>query len=100
MGYAHGMLGHEEEAMECIRKMEQRGIEDPEAVVESDIMGVWFALGNYDKVFYHIERVIEKRTAPIGFFLEYPPFKKLKVDPRYNEMRKKAGLEPVVSPIV
>jgi adenylate cyclase len=96
MGYAYGMLGYKEEALECIRKIEQRAMEDTDAVVDSDIMGVWFALGNYDKVFYYIERVIEKRTAPIGYFLEYPPFKKLKLDPRFNEMRRKAGLEPIV----
>jgi hypothetical protein len=49
-------------------------------------------MGEYDKVFYHIDKVIERRTAPIGFFLEYPPFKKLKSDARFAEMKKKAGL--------
>jgi adenylate cyclase len=99
MGYAHGMLGNKEEALECIGKMEQRQIEDADAIVDSELVGVWFSLGNFDKAFYHIEKVIEKRTAPIGFFLEYPPFKKLKDDSRFNEMRRKAGLEPVVSTI-
>jgi adenylate cyclase len=92
MGYAHAMLGQREEALECIRKMEQRQVEDPDSVVEADLVGIWFALGDYDKVFYHIEKAIEKRTAPVAFFLEYPPFKKLKSDPRFEEMRRKAGL--------
>jgi hypothetical protein len=92
MGYAYGMLGRKEEAMECIRKIEQRQKEDANAVVDSDLVGVWFGMGEYDKVFYHIDKVIEKRTAPIGFFLEYPPFKKLKSDARFAEMKKKAGL--------
>jgi hypothetical protein len=30
--------------------------------------------------------------APVAFFLEYPPFKKLKSDPRFEEMRKKSWL--------
>jgi hypothetical protein len=30
--------------------------------------------------------------APVAFFSEYPPFKKLKSDPRFEEMRKKSWL--------
>ena len=92
LGYAYAMLGEREKAMECIHKMEQRAMEEPEAIIDSDLVGVWYALGDYDKVFYYIERSIEKRMGPIGFFLEYPPFKKLKSDPRFEEMKKKAGL--------
>ena len=72
--------------------MEQRQVEDPDSVVHADLVGIWFALEDYDKAFYHIEKAIEKRTAPVTFFLEYPPFKKLKTDPRFEEMRKKIGL--------
>ena len=92
LGFAYAMLGEKEKAMECIHKMEQRTKEDPEAVIDSDFVGVWYALGDYDKVFYYIERSIEKRMGPIGFFLEYPTFKKLKSDPRFDEMKQKAGL--------
>ena len=92
MGLAYGMLGKKEEALECIRKIEQRQLEDPNTVVDSDLSAIWFVLEDYDKMFYHIERAIEKRTAPVVFFLEYPAFQKLKGDPRYEEMRKKAGL--------
>jgi TolB-like protein/Tfp pilus assembly protein PilF len=92
MGYAYGMLGRKEEAMECVRKIEQRQKEDPNAVVDADLVGVWFGLGDFDKAFYHIDKVIEYRTAPIGFFLSYPPFKKLRADPRFADMKKKAGL--------
>ena len=92
LGFAYGRLGKKEEAMECIRKMEQRQLEDPNSVVDTDIAAVWFALGDYDKMFYYLNRAIEKRTAPIFFFLEYPLFEKIKDDPRLLELRKKAGL--------
>ena len=92
MGFAYGMLGQKEEAMECIRKIEQRQLEDPNSVVDNDLSAIWFTLGDYDKMFYHIEQAIEKRTAPIAFFLEYPLFKKIKSDPRFKEVREKAGL--------
>ena len=93
LGYAYAMLGEKEKAIECINKLEQRARENPEDVIDSDLVGIWFALEDYDKVFYYIERSIDKRMGPIGFFLEYPVFKKLKLDPRFKEVRKKAGLE-------
>jgi len=93
MGYAFGMLGEKEKAIDCINKLEQRAKENPDDVIDSDLVGIWHALGNYDKVFYYIERSIEKRMGPIGFFLEYPVFKNIKADPRFEEIRKKAGLE-------
>ena len=92
LGFAYAMLGKKEEALECIRKIEQRQLEDPNSVLDTDLSGLWFALEDYDKAFYHMEKAIEKRTAPVIFFLEYPAFKKVKSDPRYAEMRKKAGL--------
>lgn len=92
MSYALAMLGRREEARECIRKMEQRQAEEPDAVIDSDLVGVYYALGDYDKVFYHLHKSVERRMAPVAFFLEYPPFKKLKSDPRLEEVRRKIGL--------
>ena len=86
LGYAHARLGNIDKAMECIHKLEQRHIEEPDSVVDGDLVAVWLAVGNFDKVFYHIRQCIEKRTAPINFFLQYPPFKILKSDPRYHEL--------------
>jgi adenylate cyclase len=87
------MLGRRDDAMACLRKIEQRQMEEPNEIVDSDLVGIYYAPGNYDKVFYHLDKAIEKRMGPIGFFLEYPLFKKLRDDPRLSEMRKKAGLE-------
>jgi TolB-like protein/tetratricopeptide (TPR) repeat protein len=92
MGFAYGMLGQAENALECIKKIEQRQLEDSNSVVDNDLAAVWFTLNNYDKTFYHIEQVIEKRTTPVVFFLEYPLFNKIRNDPRYKEIREKAGL--------
>jgi TolB-like protein/Flp pilus assembly protein TadD len=93
VGYALGKLGRRDEAMDCVRKIEERQRLEPEAVVDADLVGVWFALGNLDKVFYHINKCIENRTAPINFFLEYPVFDLLRNDPRYYELKKKAEAE-------
>jgi adenylate cyclase len=86
LGYAYGMLGNIDKAMECIQKLEQRQIEEPDSVIDTDLVAIWLAVGNFDKVFYHIRQCIEKRTLPINFFMQYPPFKVLKNDPRYHEL--------------
>ena len=41
-----------------------------------------------DKVFYHISECVEKRTAPVDYFLQYPVFKDLAKDPRYEALKK------------
>src|SRR5215203_4476442 len=92
LGFAYGMLGKKEKALECIRKIGQRQLEDPNSVVDNDLAAVWFTLGDYDKMFFHIDKAIEKRTAPVVFFLEYPLLNRIKTDPRFEEIRKKAGL--------
>lgn len=87
LGHAYGKLGEREKALECIHKIEQRQAEEPDAVLDADLVGIWLALGDMDKVFYHIYQCIEKRTAPVNFFLEYPPFKELRKDPRYGQLK-------------
>lgn len=86
LGYANAVLGNIDIAMDCVRKLEQRIVEEPDSVVDGDLITIWLGIGNFDKVFYHIHQCIEKRTAPINLFLQYPPFKVLKGDPRYHEL--------------
>jgi TolB-like protein/Tfp pilus assembly protein PilF len=87
VGLAYGKLGMKEKALECIKKLEQRQIEDPNSVIDADLVGIWFSLGNLDKVFYHINQCIEKRLAPVNYFLQYPIFKGLEKDSRYKALR-------------
>ena len=89
VGYAHAMLGNTEKAFECVDKLERRQREDPNSVIDADLVAVWYALGNKDKVFYHISQCVEKRTAPVEYFLQYPVFKELGKDPRYDELKSK-----------
>jgi tetratricopeptide (TPR) repeat protein len=89
MGYAYTQLGQRDKAMEIIKKMEQRQREDPESVIDADIASVWWGLGDTDKTFYYLEQCVEKRMAPVNFFLEYPSYKKIKEHPRYKELMKK-----------
>ena len=71
LGFAYAHLGQKDNAMEVIRKMEQRQEQEPGSVIDPEIAAVWFALGNYDKAFYHIGRAVNKTVAPVSYFCEY-----------------------------
>jgi adenylate cyclase len=87
VGYASAKLGMKDRALECIQKIQQRQQEDAEAVLDGDLVGIWFALGDMNKVFYHIQQCVIKRIVPVGYFLEYPPFEGLKKDPRFLALK-------------
>jgi len=92
MAFAFGRLGLRDKTMECIYKMEQRQAEEPDSVVDADLSAAWFALDDYDKTFYYINQCIDKRMGPVNYFLQYPAFKGIKEDPRYEEIKKRMGV--------
>jgi TolB-like protein/class 3 adenylate cyclase/Flp pilus assembly protein TadD len=92
LGFAYAKLGETEKAMECIRKLEQRQAEEPEAIIDADLAGVWFSLGNLDKAFYYMNQSVDKRMGPVSYLTEYPVFKGIKDDPRYHSILKRMGL--------
>ena len=92
LGCAFGRTGQKEKALECIRKLEQRQAEEPDSVVDADLAAIWYGIDDLDKTFYHIDQCIKKRTGPVTFILEYPVFKELRKDPRYEDVRRKSGL--------
>lgn len=91
MGYAYARLGQTDKAMECIHKMQQRQIEDPDSVVDGDIMVVWWALGNKEKVLHYAHQCIEKRMLPF-YYMEMPIMRGVENEPWYMDLRKKVGL--------
>jgi adenylate cyclase len=92
MGYAFAKVGDTKSAMECVQKIEQRQDENPDIVLDADLVGIWYALGDYDKTFYYIEQCVKKRMSPPALFLEYPAFEGLRSDPRYNEVKVLQGI--------
>ena len=92
-GVAYGKLGMKEKALEVIQKMEQRQREEPGAVIDADLAGVWFGIGNMDKTFYYLNQCVDKRMGPVSYFLEYPAYKGIKDDPRYEDLKKRINVE-------
>jgi adenylate cyclase len=93
VGFAHAKLGNTEKAMDCIQKMEQRQIEEPDSVIDADLAIVWYGLGDFDKTFYYLNLCVDKRMGPVSYFLEYPAYKALKADPRYAALIKRTGVD-------
>ncbi|MEO5978170.1 MAG: adenylate/guanylate cyclase domain-containing protein, partial [Chryseolinea sp.] len=88
LGFAYAKLGYRDKAMDCIQKLEQRQLEDPNTVIDADLVTIWFALGDIDKVIYYVKECMNKRMAPINYFVEYPLFSSLRTDTRYIELMK------------
>jgi adenylate cyclase len=91
-GYAYAKLGWREKALEAIQKIEQRQREEPGAVLDADLAGIWMGLGDYDKTFYYLNQCIDKRMGPVSYFLEYPPYKAIQNDPRIEALKKRLNL--------
>jgi adenylate cyclase len=96
MGVVYGILGETDKAMEVIRRLEQRQAEEPDSVIDADLAGVWFGMGDYDKTFYYLNKCIDKRMGPVNYFLEYPVYRELKKDPRYEDLKRRIGIETKV----
>ncbi|HZI54043.1 MAG TPA: adenylate/guanylate cyclase domain-containing protein [Chitinophagaceae bacterium] len=93
LGFAYTQLGQTNNAMDVIRKMEQRQRDEPDSVIAADLAAVWFGLNDVDKTFYYLNQCIDKRMGPVIYFLEYPPYKKIKSDPRYEELKTRLGFK-------
>lgn len=92
LGVAYARCGMMDKALECVHKLELRQQEEPDSVVDGDLAAVWLGIGDIDKVFSYLNECIDKRLGPVACFIEYPPYKVVKTDPRYNELKKKMGI--------
>src|SRR5664279_3056815 len=77
LGCAYAKLGNTEKALECIRKIEQRQVNEPGAVLDIDLAIIWWALGDKEKTFYHLFQCVEKRIGPVAILIDHPLFKGL-----------------------
>jgi adenylate cyclase len=92
MGVAYGKLGQRDKALDIISKMELRQQQEPDSVIDADLAAVWYGLGDTDKAFHYLNQCIDKRMGPVSYYLEYPVYKGVKTDPRYELLRKRIGV--------
>ena len=77
-------LGETEKALECIRKIEQRQVEEPKVVLDADLAMIWWSLGNKDKAFHHIFQSGEKRMGPVALLIDTLCTKHCQMTPGIN----------------
>ena len=89
MGYAYGKLGEKENAMEIIGRLEQRQKDEPDTAMDGDLLMVWWALGDREKVFQYLSNGFNKGLNTLYYYLEYPMMIGIKEDPRVMELIQK-----------
>src|SRR5438309_5400972 len=92
LGCAYGYSGEVEKSLECIRKIEQRQVEEPGTVLDIDLAMIWWSLGEKDKVFYYLFQCVEKRMGVVAILIDHPMFKGLSDDARYQVLKEKLNL--------
>lgn len=92
LGVAYARCGMTDKAMECIHKLELRQQQEPDSVVDGDLAAVWLGIGDIDKVFSYLNECIDKRMGPVACFIEYPPYKVVKADPRFYDLKHRMGI--------
>lgn len=98
LAHAYAASGNFEKANECIAKIQQRQAEEPQANFDLDFAFIYTGFGDYDKVFYHLDRTYDERMGiactGIIFCLRYPLIgDEMKTDERYRKLLDKIGLK-------
>ncbi len=89
IGFAYAKLGQREKALDIVARLEERQRQEPDVVIDGDLMMVWWAIGDRDKVFYYLNQCIEKKMGPINYLFEHPIMKGITNDPRVAELKTK-----------
>jgi len=92
LGCAYALLGDSEKALECIRKIEQRQVKEPELVLDADLAMIWWSLREKDKAFHYLFQCVEKRMGPVAILIDLPFLKGVSDDPRYQLLKEKLNL--------
>ena len=88
LGYAYGKLGEKDKALDIIAKFEQRQREEPNAVLDGDLLMVWWALRDLDKTYYYMEKCIEQQMGPFNYMSNFH-MKGIEEDPRIKALLDK-----------
>ncbi len=97
LGYAYGVSGNKEKALDCLRKTQER--EETEAGVNLNLEYTLIraGLGDYDTAFEHLCKIYEQRSSVVCFgmiyCMRYPIMGELKSDPRFTRLIGQMGLD-------
>lgn len=94
LGYAYARLGQKEKALEIISKLEQRQSQEPDMVLDGDLLMVWWALEDKykiykEKIIHYLGNCINKGLDTMHYYVEYPMMIGLKEYPEIRELLEK-----------
>lgn len=89
LGFAFAKLGQKEKALEIIGKLEQRQAQEPDMAMDGDLLMVWWAMGDREKVFQYISNCFNKGLNSIYYYVEYPMMIGVKEYPEVMELLEK-----------
>ncbi len=96
LGQAYAVSGQNEKVQECLEKIKQRELLEPEKLFTMDYAFVHAGMGNFDDAFYYLNKTYEQRIgiACLGmiFCIRYPMLKSLRSDKRFEELMGKMKL--------
>ena len=94
LGYAYAKLGQKEKALDIISKLEQRQLQEPDMVLDGDLLMVWWPLEDKykiykEKIIHHLNNCITKGLASMHYYMEYPMMIGMKEYPEIRELLEK-----------
>ena len=89
LGFAFAKLGQKEKALDIISKLEQRQAQEPDMAMDGDLLMVWWALGDREKVFEYVNNCFNKGLNSIYYYLEYPMMIGIKEYPEIKKLLEK-----------
>lgn len=92
LGYLYGITGRKKEAEDCIEKLLQRQINEPDVSLNVDLAIVNIGLGNIDKAFEYLDSAYEERNGAV-VFLRNIYWRPIQNDPRFFKLLEKMRLK-------
>jgi tetratricopeptide (TPR) repeat protein len=92
LGCAYANSGQVEKALDCVRKIELRQLEEPGVVLDADLAMIWSSLGDKDKAFHYLFQCARKKMGPVAIIIDHPMFKIPHDDPRYQLLKQQMRL--------
>jgi serine/threonine-protein kinase len=93
LAVAYAKMGRREDAKRILDQLVERSRQ--QYVKADSIAGVYAALGEKDEAFSWLERAFNEHSAPLYGFGSDPEFRPLRSDPRFAELLRRMGIDPV-----
>ena len=94
LAYLHAVSGEQEKALEYLYKLQKRAERDKAISLDMDFAMVYEGFGDYDKVFYYLEKALEKRLGSMVFIMNVH-WRNIHKDKRFKKILSQMGLPDI-----